>query len=91
MSQTVSFNLNEYVRVKVLASGFEAWHAHYKYMPPQYRPSLASLLEKADEQGYCKFQLWEFMQVFGPSIHLSVAGLFETDILLSKKDLKPTS
>jgi hypothetical protein len=90
METKLAFNLNEYVWVKLLSKGYARWQEFYHYMPAEWQKPLAHYEAKADADGYCKFQLWEFMQIFGPAIHLSVVGLFETDIVLQQKDLRPT-
>ncbi len=87
----LAFNLNHYVRVKLLPKGFELWRAHFSYMPPEWQKPLAHYQAQVDEAGYSKFQAWEFMQVFGPHIHLAMTGVFETEILLESSDLTPVA
>jgi hypothetical protein len=91
MSDFLAFNLNHYVLVKVLPKGFEAMRAHYSYMPAEWQKPLEYYQAQANEAGFVKFQLWEFMQVFGPLITLATEGLFETDVLFDSVDLKPVN
>ena len=39
---------------------------------------------QADENGYTKFQAWDFIGIFGPEVHMGMRPYFEMTILLEK-------
>lgn len=67
-------NANNSVKVKLKPEGLEIHDSRYTVhglAPP-----------KADDDGYHRFQLWHFMEIFGPHMHLGAVPPFETDILV---------
>ena len=42
-------------------------------------------LPSTDEKGYSIFQLWTFMQIFGPHMHLGRKLPFDADIIIQNK------
>lgn len=73
-SKEIPFNVNSWVKVKLTPKGKEILNTTKKF--PTALP--------VDEQGYCKFQLWVFMQYFGDSIYLGCPDMFDTNIILIK-------
>ena len=60
-------NLNEYIKVKLTDKGKEIYRNYYHDIDDEYIPTL-----DVDEEGYCKFQLWDFMRIFGE--HFCMGG-----------------
>ena len=53
-------NLNEYIKAKLTDKGKEIYRNYYHDLDDKFVPTL-----DIDEEGYCKFQLWYFMRIFG--------------------------
>jgi len=84
------FNINYNVKVRLTKFGKELhkkdwedfWNSigkldEFPYTPPE-----------EDENGYCKFQLWDLMKKFGSYCGLGCELPFDTVILINEKDLK---
>ena len=77
----VSFNINNYVYVRLNEMGKETYRNYYKKLgmsPPR---------RDEDKNGYSRWQLWHLMQIFGPDISLGFNIPFETTILIGKESL----
>jgi len=82
-SETIKFNINQTVRVKLTEHGrrihrqFRELNARlplkgtFKYTPP-----------KEDEEGWSRWQLWELMERFGEHCGMCKTLPFETEIEL---------
>jgi hypothetical protein len=68
-------NLNEYIKVKLTDKGKEIYRNHYHDIDDEYVPTLDT-----DEEGYCKFQLWEFMHIFGEHFYMGGGLPCETNV-----------
>lgn len=72
-------NINDTAWVKLSDEGFrfhkERWAPIYAKIESNYEPPAV------DDEGYCKFQLWELMNTFGPHMNLGRVPPFATDIL----------
>lgn len=74
------FNVNNHVRVKLTDYGrrvLRKWHDDLYWRsekPPEYHPP------KEDADGWSRWQLWDLMSKLGPSISMSMAVPFETEI-----------
>lgn len=68
-------NINEYIKVKLTTYGLEVYRDYIDLETPksllEKYPSFyyAHIMPKIDEKGYYKFQLWEFMNIFGEYFH----------------------
>ena len=60
-------NLNEYIKVKLTDKGKEIYRNYYNDIDDECVPSLY-----VDEEGFCKFQLWHFIRIFGE--HFCLGG-----------------
>ena len=76
------FNINDEIKVKLTEKGIKVLNAYYinayqrKYF---YCP---------DENGYYRLQLWVFMNIFGPYMHIGNNDMFEDmNILINEDDL----
>ena len=70
-------NLNEYIKVKLTDKGKEIYRNYWH----EYAPTL-----DIDEEGYCKFQLWEFMRIFGEHFHMSGGLPCETNVKIQIRE-----
>ncbi|WP_342479531.1 hypothetical protein [Paenibacillus sp. FSL F4-0097] len=68
-------NFNQSVKVQltdfgeqILRSRHEEWNLHYLERGAK---DIGPYVSKVDSEGYTRFQIWEFMQKFGP--HMSIA------------------
>ena len=58
------FNINDYVKVKLTAHGYNVHEMHYKkYLGANYNEKYYA--PAVDREGFTKYQLWEFMNIFG--------------------------
>ena len=75
--QTIPFNVNQYVRVRLTDTGRKVHAEHYQrhvgnvfpYQPP---------VEDAD--GWSKWQMWELANIFGGSMYIGCEVPFMPDI-----------
>ena len=71
------FNLNDEVWVKLNDKGKEIYLHSFDDVPEQFR---RVTLPEEDAEGYSKFQMWVFMQVFGPHINMGFDLPFDLTI-----------
>ena len=64
-------NLNEYIKVKLTAKGKQIYKDYYDNDPPTL---------DVDDEGYAKFQMWDFMQIFGEHISMGGPMICETNV-----------
>lgn len=74
-------NLNEYIKVKLTDKGKEIYRNYWNYIDDEYVPKL-----NVDEEGYCKFQLWEFMHIFGEHFHMGGGLPCETNVKIQIRE-----
>lgn len=81
----MKFNINDYVWVKLNDKGKELYLRSFDDIPLEFRR--VRLLE-VDSDGYSKFQMWSFMQIFGPHISMGFNPPFDTTIKFDPKDFR---
>jgi len=59
----VTFNINNYVWVKLTPAGVEYHRKHWEEYGTNISPPTV------DKDGFSKFQLWEVMFIFGPLMY----------------------
>ena len=82
----MEFNINNYVQVKLSQKGLKCYN-DYKN---QYgiKENVAASLDwlnryhKGNKKGWYRFQLWDLMMIFGPSIYMGGPNMFDTNILI---------
>ena len=67
-----TYNVNEYIRVRLTRVGREIWESRNEDSPLRLR----DLGPKPDEEGWLEAQAWEVMRVFGPHFHLAAEAPF---------------
>jgi hypothetical protein len=81
----MKFNINEYVWVKLNDKGREIYLRSFDCIPLEFR---RVHLPETDSDGYSRFQMWSFMQIFGSHIGTGFDPPFDTTIKFDPKDLK---
>jgi hypothetical protein len=88
----VSFNLNNWIKVKIYDEGYQLLaDEHNKYCGkiPNWDTHTADYYKRmSDENGYSKFQAWDFIQTFGPYTRLGSMPPYCNQILIDTKDLE---
>lgn len=74
-------NLNEYIKVKLTDKGKEIYKNYYHDIDDEYVPTL-----DVDKEGFCKFQLWEFMQIFGEHFRMGGGSPCETNVKIQIRE-----
>ena len=74
-------NINEFIKVKLTDEGKEIYRNHYRDIDDEYVPTL-----DVDEKGFCKFQLWEFMRIFGEHFHMGGDLPCETNVKIQIRE-----
>ncbi len=78
-----SFNLNNYVYVKLTDKGRDIYYHQYDHIQG-IKPSYP----KEDNNGYFKEQLWQLMKTFGKHMSMGFDQPFSTDIIFEEAYLK---
>ena len=87
---TKKFNINEYVWVKLTPAGEEIYLRSLMTHPPktrEVRMRMSLGFANRDVDGYIRFQLWQFMQLFGAHLWNGCDPPFDSSIKIDSKDL----
>lgn len=74
-------NINEYIKVKLTDKGKEIYRKYYHDIDDKYVPTL-----DIDEEDFCKFQLWEFMKIFGEHFRMCCDLPCETNVKIQIRE-----
>jgi hypothetical protein len=79
-----SINLNDVIKVKLTPLGADIYYHQYDQLNKDYqRVVIEPHLPKVDEKGYTKFQLHQFMELYGEHIGIAKPNVIEPlDIIL---------
>lgn len=83
---TIRFNANQTMWVKLRPEGIEILRKYHEETFRAYPPGMRPFAPPGtDEDGYSRWQMWAFFQIFGS--HLTMGGRvpFETDIYLDPR------
>jgi hypothetical protein len=87
-----TYNLNRNIRVKLNDKGYQLLadeHNNYcGYIPTFKKRTLQFYKKKADKEGYTKFHLWEFMQLFGHVTGMGFDQYYDINILIENDESK---
>ena len=86
----VKFNINHHVLVKLKESGYQVLvddHNSYSDIVGWKPKAVEDFKKEADENGYTKFQMGVFMNLFGNFTDIGFEERFDTTILIHKSDL----
>jgi hypothetical protein len=76
----ISFNINEYVHIKLNDSGIKELERQHEELRQQF-PSVGEFNPpKVDEDGYSKFQMHDLMKRLGHTCMLGFEPAFDTNI-----------
>lgn len=68
----MKINLNEYIKVKLTDLGKDIYYHRYDNLNNYYgREVLKPSFPEEDENGYTKFHLWEFIELYGEHIGMA--------------------
>ncbi len=83
-----TFNINSNVKVKLTKFGKEHHRQRHIDFWNSLQKDVVYLPPMEDQDGYCEFQLWKLMEIFGSFCVMGGGELpFETIILIEDKDL----
>jgi len=92
----IKFNINNVVLVKLADLGYQRladlWN-NFLLENPQAAQTLGGVRsaqyykDAADENGYTRFQAWDFMAKFGQVLYMGGPQYFDMNILIYKKHL----
>lgn len=83
-------NLNCIIKVKLTDYGKDIFYHQYDELNKHYGYNVIKpRLPDADSDGYSKFQLWDFMHVYGKCMTLAAPNVIEPlDIYIEENDLE---
>ena len=77
-SKPLRINLNEWVKVKLTDLGKEIYYHQFDELNNTYgREIIKPSFPSEDKDGYTRFQLWEFMQLYGPHIGMGAPNVID--------------
>ena len=84
-----AFNLNDIIKVKLTDRGKDIYYHQHDELNKFYgKEVLKPRYPKVDSNGFTSFQLWHFMEIYGPHMHIGMNNVIEhNDIYIEKKDL----
>ena len=85
--KTIPFNLNDHIKAKLNEHGIKILRDAHDELK-QYVPSLGEFkAPPVDADGYSTFQMWNFMETFGPSMYMSNTKMpFELNVFIETED-----
>ena len=80
-------NLNDCIKVKLNDFGKDIYYRQYAEINEKIRclggKPIESTMPKVDEEGYTKFQMWQFMNIYGEYMIMGSTPVLETlDIII---------
>jgi hypothetical protein len=74
----IKINLNETVKVKLTDLGKDIYYHQFDDLNECYgRQIVKPRFPKCDDEGYTKFQLWEFMELYGEHMGMCKPNVIE--------------
>ena len=74
-------NLNEFIKVKLTDKGKEIYRNYWHDIDDEDVPTL-----EVDKEGYCEFQLWHFMKIFGEHFFMLGDSPCETNVKIQIRE-----
>ena len=78
----MNLNINENIKAKLNDTGIQILKSRHSQLVKSTSYDQPFTLPSTDQDGYSIFQLWNFMQIFGPHIHLGSKMPFDATIIL---------
>ena len=87
-SESIRINLNEWIKVKLTDLGKEIYYHQYDELNKAYgREMLKPNFPSEDEDGYTRFQLWKFIQLYGSHIGIGTPNVIDPiDIVFEEEN-----
>lgn len=77
-----SFNINDCIKVKLTAYGCKIHIEYYsKYLPKSLMSTPKNYVPVIDEEGFTKYQLWEFMNIFGEHMTMTEEQVIQDNLI----------
>lgn len=74
----VKINLNELVKVKLTDLGKDIYYHQYDELNARLgRVIYEPIFPKEDDKGYTLFQLWNFMEIYGKYMRMTMSNVIE--------------
>lgn len=70
------FNINDVIRVKLTDYGKEIYYHRFDHLIEAGYP-IERRFPKVDEEGFSTFQMWVFIEIYGPHMHLTSKNIME--------------
>ena len=74
------WNLNDLVKVKLTAYGVKVHFNYYNAINEAHDRTIippAQCMPNIDGNGYTTYQLWDFINIFGSSIHMGMQNVID--------------
>lgn len=92
MQKYQTFNINDYVKVKLTEKGKYIYYHQFDDINQNIRKvggkPLSVIELKYDNEGYTEFQLWRLMEIFGEHLYNGCDLPFETTIKFKVEDIE---
>ena len=75
-------NINENIKAKLNDTGIQILKSRHDQLVKSTGYNQPFTLPSTDSDGYSIFQLWTFMQIFGPHLHLGSEIPFDSEIIV---------
>ena len=83
-----SFNINDCIKVKLTDYGYKLHVSHYrKYFTDAHLQQYC--LPFRDKEGYTKYQLWEFMNIFGEHMYNGADQVIQDNLIYFIEGTQP--
>lgn len=82
----VKTNINNYIWVKLTKEGREIYYDSYKDVYPLLLKAGYGIPAIVQEDGWSKFQMWDFMRIFGEHLSMGVCGPISTSVEIEVED-----
>lgn len=87
MNNTINFNLNDYIHVKLTVKGRKILRENHDDLYKTYTGDIKYRPPVEDKNGYSKWQLWDFMHSLGPRMVMGIPGVCATNIKIEVKEV----
>lgn len=89
MKDKKTFNINDYVYIKLTEYGKELYYNRDVKLNESYgREIIPPKHPEVDSEGYTKMQMWEFISLYGEHTSVGCILPFEVEMQFEEKDLK---
>lgn len=85
-----AFNLNYIIKVKLTDRGKDIYYHQHDRLNKSYgRELIKPSYPRVDSEGFTEFQLWRFIEIYGPYMHMTSPMILEdNNIYINDDDLE---